>query len=212
MANVQGKESGPNDTRDGAQRIRRAALRLFRERGYHGTSVRKLAEAVQMESASLYYHFPSKQAILADLFHQTMDSLKTGVEQAIASQTQARARLRAAVLFHVRFHITHQDEAFVSHSELRALDEPHLRAVLAKRDSYERLFRGLVDAGVEQGEFAVNDSALAVTALLMMCSGVSDWFGPHGRLGADAVVHHYAELALRLVAAPAAPGEADQAP
>lgn len=185
--------------RDGAARIRRAALALFRDRGFHGTSVRQLGQAVEMESASLYYHYPSKQAILADLFHQTMDALIDGAEHAMARERGAAAKLRAAVLFHVHFHITHQDEAFVSHSELRALVEPNRRAVIAKRDRYEALFRDLIDAGCREGVFAVDDLGLVSTALLMMCSGVSDWFGPHGRLSADVVAQHYVELALRLV-------------
>lgn len=185
--------------RDGAARIRRAALALFRDRGFHGTSVRELGQAVEMESASLYYHFPSKQAILADLFHQTMDAMIVGAEQAMAGETGAQAKLRAAVLFHVHYHITHQDEAFVSHSELRALVEPNRRAIIAKRDRYEALFRDLIRAGCDEGVFAVHDLGVVSTALLMMCSGVSDWFGPNGRLSADAVAAHYAELALRLV-------------
>ena len=185
--------------RDGAARIRRAALALFRDRGFHGTSVRELGQAVELESASLYYHFPSKQAILADLFHQTMDAMIEGAAQAMASQTGAQAQLRAAVLFHVHFHITHQDEAFVSHSELRALVEPNRRAIIAKRDQYEALFRDLIRTGCDEGVFAVDDLGVVSTALLMMCSGVSDWFGPYGRLSADAVAAHYADLALRLV-------------
>ncbi|MEY3251827.1 MAG: hypothetical protein RL227_800 [Pseudomonadota bacterium] len=184
---------------DGASRIRRAALVLFRDRGFHGTSIRELGQAVDMESASLYYHFPSKQAMLADLFHQTMDALIDGAEQAMSGETGAKARLRAAVLFHVRFHITHQDEAFVSHSELRALVEPNRGSVIAKRDRYEALFRDLIRAGCREGVFAVDDLGVVSTALLMMCSGVSDWFGPNGRLSADAVAEQYAELALRLV-------------
>lgn len=184
---------------DGAARIRRAALVLFRDRGFHGTSIRELGQAVDMESASLYYHFPSKQAMLAELFHQTMDAMLDGAEQAMSGETGAEARLRAAVLFHVRFHITHQDEAFVSHSELRALVEPNRGAVIAKRDRYEALLRDLIQAGCREGVFAVDDLGVVSTALLMMCSGVSDWFGPNGRLSADAVAEQYAELALRLV-------------
>lgn len=190
---------------DGAARIRRAALALIRDRGFHGTSVRQLGQAVDMESASLYYHYPSKQAILVDLFHQTMDALIDGAERAVSQETGAVARLRAAVLFHVHFHISHQDEAFVSHSELRALVEPNRKAIIAKRDRYETLFRSLIDAGCREGVFAVDDLAVVSTALLMMCSGVSDWFGPQGRLSPDAVAQHYAELALRLVRRPECP-------
>lgn len=185
--------------RDGAARIRRAAIGLFRARGFHGTSVRQLAEAADMESASLYYHYPSKQSLLVDLFHHTMNELIEGAEQAIASQVDATARLRAAVLFHVLFHIHRQDEAMISHSELRALIDPDRAAIIAKRDRYERLFRTVLESGREEGVFEFEDAALTSTAMLMMCSGVSDWFGGRGRLSAQTVAGCYVDMALRLV-------------
>ena len=52
--------------------------------------VRDLAQAVQMETASLYYHYPSKQDILVDLFNCTMHDMITGVEQAAAAASASR--------------------------------------------------------------------------------------------------------------------------
>lgn len=46
------------------QEIVHAAARLFRDRGFHGTTVRDIALAVHMHSGSLFYHFPSKNDIL----------------------------------------------------------------------------------------------------------------------------------------------------
>jgi AcrR family transcriptional regulator len=44
--------------------VRRAALELFAAKGYEGTSLREIAEAVDMTKAAIYYHFPSKEAVL----------------------------------------------------------------------------------------------------------------------------------------------------
>jgi AcrR family transcriptional regulator len=49
------------DTRD---QIRTAALELFVRQGYEMTSLREIADRVGITKASLYYHFPSKQALL----------------------------------------------------------------------------------------------------------------------------------------------------
>ena len=182
-----------------SDRIRSAAIALFRERGYHGTSMRDLADAVRIEAASLYYHFPSKEALLYDLFDRTMDALLQGFELALASGSTPAERLRAAVHFHVMFHIERQDEAFISHSELRALSAQYQLRNTAKRDRYEKMLRALLAAGVKSGDFEIADLALASTAILMMCSGVSDWFGRRGRLKPETVVDRYADMVLRLV-------------
>ena len=196
------KAKGVEDPQHGSARIRKAALELFTARGYHGTSMRDLAQAVQVEPASLYYHYPSKQEILAALFDETMDALLQGLADAIASGTTAEHKLRAAVGFHVLFHIARQDEAFLSHSELRSLTPPNRRRVIAKRDRYETMLRELLAEGVAAGEFEIPDIPMSSTAILVMCSGVSDWFARRGRLKPQDVAGRYADMAMRLVGAP----------
>src|ERR1700754_988811 len=49
------------------ERILEAARELFAERGYAGTSIRDIAERLEMTKAALYYHFPGKQDVLAAL-------------------------------------------------------------------------------------------------------------------------------------------------
>ncbi len=187
------------DRHPAAERILRAATELFKARGYHGTSMRELAQAVRIEAASLYYHFPSKQEILFGLFNRTMDDLLEGLERALASGSTAEARLRATVRFHVLFHIARQDEAFISHSELRSLSAPNHKRIIAQRDRYERKFRKLLTDGVREGVFQIADVRLTSTAILMMCSGVSDWFAGQGRLSAGTVADRYADMVVRLV-------------
>ena len=201
-----GKRNIQGDPQGGAERIRQAAIALFRKRGYHGTSVRDLARAVDMETASLYYHYPSKHDILVDLFDRTMADLIAGVEKAIGNETGAEPRLRAAVRFHVNFHVARQDEAFISHSELRALDEASLERVVMQRDQYEKVLRALLAAGVKEGCFEIADVGVTATAILMMCSGVSDWFQRRGRLSGSSVAGHYVDLVLRMVARPTPSG------
>jgi AcrR family transcriptional regulator len=184
-----------------SERIRFAALRLFKARGYHGTSMRALASALGVEPASLYHHFPSKQAILADLFDRSMDAMHERLRDAMAGAATPTEQFRNVVRFHVLFHIDHQDEAFVSHSELRSLTKQNHRRIIAKRDKYEKAIRDLLAAGERAGEFEFDDIRLTSTAILMMCSGVSDWFRRPGRLKPDAVANRYAAMALRLVRA-----------
>lgn len=195
------KAKAASDRLGSSERIRLAALGLFKARGYHGASVRELAEALGIEPASLYHHFPSKQAILVDLFDRTMDVMQDRLHQAIAGGATPAAQLRNFVRFHVLFHIECQDEAFVSHSELRSLTAPNHRRMIGKRDRYEKAIRELLAAGVRAGEFEIADIRLTSIAILMMCSGVSDWFTRRGRLKPEKVADSYADMVLRLVRA-----------
>src|SRR5690606_13423093 len=45
------------------------AAHLFRTKGYAATSLRELAAACDMKAGSIYYHFESKDAIVAEVLH-----------------------------------------------------------------------------------------------------------------------------------------------
>ena len=121
------------------------------------------------------------------------------VEKSLAAAETIEGKLLALLRFHVFFHIERQHEAFLSHSELRSLTPPNRQRVLAKRDRYERRLRDLLAAGVEAGLFEVRDVQLATIAILMMWSGVSDWFVGGKRLTPDAIVDTYCDMTLALL-------------
>src|SRR3972149_2892215 len=52
------------------RRILAAALRLFSRNGFHGTSIRVLARSAGLTEAAIYYHFPSKRAIVEALYER----------------------------------------------------------------------------------------------------------------------------------------------
>jgi TetR/AcrR family transcriptional regulator, cholesterol catabolism regulator len=187
------------------QRIYEAAIDLFAEKGFHGTSMRDLAAVVGIEAASLYHHFPSKQDLLRAMFDHFMDAILGMIRAASVGPGSPAERLADVVRGHVLFHVARGKEAFISHSELRALTEEEHKRVSAKRDLYEGILRKLLEAGVREGEFEIADIPVTTTAILMMCSGVSDWYDPGGRLTPEAVAERYVELVARLVARPPAP-------
>jgi len=197
---MKGRDSSRRRERDGAaERILKAAIALFTDRGYHGTPMRSIARAVHLEAASLYHHFSSKQKILFEIFERTMNDVLAGMQQALDSSESIEDRLRAVVRFHVFFHIERQREAFLSHSELRSLTAVNRERILALRDRYERQLRELLAAGVQAGLFEIRDVRLATIAVLMMLSGVSEWFAGTGRLTADAVADAYFDMVLALL-------------
>ena len=61
------------DTRSRAQQV---ALRLFTEQGYEATSLRQIAEELGINTASLYYHFDGKEAIVQSLLDQRGDEVE----------------------------------------------------------------------------------------------------------------------------------------
>jgi AcrR family transcriptional regulator len=69
---------------DTSAEIRSVALELFATKGFEQTSLREIAERLGITKAALYYHFASKNELLAQLFTPLVDDLKAFVEEALA--------------------------------------------------------------------------------------------------------------------------------
>jgi AcrR family transcriptional regulator len=69
----------PDTTRG---RIRSAAIELFTQQGYDKTSLREIADRVGITKASLYYHYPSKQALLLAIVEPFIEDWTATVDAA----------------------------------------------------------------------------------------------------------------------------------
>ena len=82
---------------DTREQIRRLALELFAQRGYDGTSLREIADRLGITKAAVYYHFKTKEEILASLvndFFAEVDELVSWAQQQPASPTTREQVLR----------------------------------------------------------------------------------------------------------------------
>jgi TetR/AcrR family transcriptional regulator, cholesterol catabolism regulator len=158
--------------------LTREAARLFAERGYHGTSIGDLAEALGVQKASLYHHFASKQDLLyetmragADAFHGALD--------AVPGELRATERIRLAMRAHLRVVADQLDVATVFVREWRYLDEARREEIVAERRRYEERFRALFREGRELGELRADlDDAAAALLVLSALNWAYTWLSP----------------------------------
>jgi AcrR family transcriptional regulator len=180
--------------------IRKAALAVFGDQGFAGSSIRELAASANMSVAGIYHHFPSKLEILFDLMTRTMEGLvdRTGAALDEAGP-DAPSRLVAAVRAHVLFHTEERAASYVYNTELRSLDARRREKIIAQRDAYQRTWFEIVSEGQRRGEFAVDDAGAVTRALLTMCTAVYSWYRKDGPSTPDQIADFYAEMAQRMV-------------
>ena len=178
--------------------VREAALTLFAERGYHGTTMNDIAGALGMRAPSLYNHVPSKQEILRDIMVETQVQLLEEFERAVAGAEGPARRLEHAIEAFVLHHLTHRREALIGNREISSLDEPARTQVLDGRRRHVRAIRALIDEGRVAGVFTVDDPTVAAFTMLEMSVATARWFRDDGPLSADEVARQYGEFALRI--------------
>jgi AcrR family transcriptional regulator len=182
--------------------ILEAAIAVMAEQGYHGTSVRDIAVRAGLSPGALYYHFESKQELLATIMERGIEELLRRTRAALAGAgDDPAAALGAIVRTHVLFHLEDQRGTMLGTSELRALEEPVRSRHLDKRHQQQRLFDDAVVRGAELGVFTTPIPLEASRAVVVMCTGVAGWFSPKGPLSRAEIARRYERLALDMVGA-----------
>ncbi len=195
--NVLPPELAPMDGERRREHILRVAAHLFRTRGYRGTSMRDLAEAVGFTKSSLYHHFRSKQDLLLEILQHTVDRAIRRLERIARSSLSPSERLRLAVENHIVHLIEDLDNVVCFIEEGKNLAPERLRKYIQQRDRYERFFRDIVQEGIQAGEFRPTDVRLAGWAILGMCNWVAKWYRRDGPYTAQEIAIHFGEFAVR---------------
>jgi AcrR family transcriptional regulator len=183
------------------QRLVKAATELFARQGFAATGIRDIANAAGMTSSSLYEYMTTKDDLLVDIMRNSIEPLIQQGRAVRRSRREPELQLAALTECHVRFHASHPGETAVTDTELRALHGARRAQVVALRDRYEAVWREVVADGVKQGVFDVVDQRVAVRSLLSLCTGISAWYRPGGRLTIERLCATHADLALATVRA-----------
>lgn len=185
--------------------ILRAAAELFFAKGYEATTIRELAAALRIKSASIYYHFEDKEQILFELVSSTLARSLGGIRAMLEREGEHERRLAGVVVHHVVMNALRPMEATLSETELRSLTAPRREQVLAQRDEHVALIVGVLVEGARAGVFELLDPKLTAYAAIAECNHVGTWFRPDGRLPLGEVAHAYAGLAVRMAGGPPVP-------
>jgi AcrR family transcriptional regulator len=182
--------------------VRAAALRLFKEKGYHATSMRDIASEVGINKGSLYSYIRSKEDLLIPVFEQAMAVLLAQIEQVTADTSLTPTeRLERAIHAHVTAVADNLDVLTVYLSEWRQLAAESLTTVRLHRERYAALFLQILQDGVDSGEFRSMDTRIVTLGMIGMCNYLFRWYRPEGRLLPNQIADELIEMVMNGVRA-----------
>ena len=158
--------------------ILRAALRAFREKGYHATTLDDIARHLGVGKTALYHYFPDKEAILYECHRESLGEIER-LMKAARKLPSASERLHYAIREHVRV-MTETLEGSPLAFEVSAISAIRQAEIITARDRYERGLRRFIDRGVKDGEFRPVNSKIAVFAILGAINWIARWYRPEG--------------------------------
>lgn len=176
--------------------ILEAAAQIFRQKGFHAASMQDIAQAVNLQKASLYHHVNSKQEILLALLDRALDMLIQQSEVILAQPFTPAEKLRLAMHAYLQTMLEYSDLAAVLLLEYRSLEPQYHTRHMPRRDRFERLWRDLIQEGMERGDFTCGDAALAARAVLGVLNWTITWYRAGGALTPVDIAGQYAEIFL----------------
>jgi TetR/AcrR family transcriptional regulator, cholesterol catabolism regulator len=177
--------------------ILQSAAQVFRQKGFHGASMADIAEAVQLQKASLYHHFSSKQEILLELLDIALEMVSTRMEQVMAQGIPPEQKLRLAMRSYLQTLSEQGDVVSVLLLEYRSLDPEFQSRHIPNRDRFEQMWRDLLQQGVEAGAFHCENIPMAVRGLMGSLNWSITWFRPDGPMTVEQIADYFADLVIK---------------
>jgi AcrR family transcriptional regulator len=163
-------------TRSDAQRqaILDAACLLFIDKGFGGTNINDIADAVGVTRTALYYYFPSKESMLEALTEEVTEKASR-IARSVSGRDELPAdeALRLLILQHAGLILSHPLHFRVVERSEGSLPEPHL--------------------------FRRGDARVAAFSSIGMCNWGAWWFDAEGDVPAETVTATLADYGLRML-------------
>lgn len=183
-------------------RLFEAAADAFADKGFHATTTRDIASRAGLSPAGVYVHFASKEDLLFQLSRVGHEGARDDLAAAAARADSPTEALAHVISAFARWHAEQHQVARIVQYEFRHLSPEHQREVLTLRREIDGVVEQIIAAGVEAGDFEVEDVRATALAALSLVVDVARWYHPGiKRTTPEQIGRTYGALALRLVGA-----------
>jgi TetR/AcrR family transcriptional regulator, cholesterol catabolism regulator len=175
----------------------RVCARLFREKGFDGTSIRDISQAAGMHSGSPFYHFKSKQEMLLAVMEQGLTEGLRHLEAVAALKLPPARKFRRLVRVHLET-ICGEGHDFIPVMlyDWRSLTPANRRRVISLKDRYDALWQTVTDSLQAQGVMQ-GDAQLARLFTFGVLNWTARWYRAGGRKSLDEIAEEASNFLLR---------------
>lgn len=157
------------------ENILRAAIELFAERSFQGTSMLDIAQACGITKAGLYHYFKTKTDLLDYVYQTVNESLSDALAQASDTNTPTEQRLGEIVRAQVSHQVEYRTFLSVFWRERFQLEPEARRRVRARERRFENTMRDLLREGQMNGTFKGFDVDLKVPMIFGILNTIHRW-------------------------------------
>src|SRR5699024_3144009 len=182
------------------EEIIQAAVSVFMEKGYTGTTMEDVAANLLMTKGSVYYYFKDKQ----ELLYQSQKMLLEKSIENIEAIKQAQdlpviERLRKSMIVHLKYLISERSGFETMVDPERYFAETQVEKIIKLRNNYEKNFDQLITEGIEGNVFASLDIKIVRNIILGAMNWVIQWYSPKGEKDESDIAELISDYLLRIL-------------
>lgn len=175
------------------------ARTLFWSKGYHGTSMRDIANAYGCKPANIYNFFSNKEDILYQVLVGAMEEIIAPLAE-IENECDLDPveQVRLVITSHLKVTLKYKRSAtLLFDMAMDFLPTQKQKKIVSLRDHYERIVRKVVKRGVDAGCFPNIDSKLASLMIVSMIVRTRIWFHPKKGVSIDELADFIFNFAMK---------------
>ncbi len=174
-----------------------AVLKISNKKGFKSMSMRDLSRECGLSMGALYNYFSSKDELLEMLQHQRRAITGKILEERIASESAAPAKLKAAIFTHLYLSEAMQPWFYFSFMETKNLSQIEKQKAMESELATEKMICDILILGQEQNVFHLHDPRLGASIIKAM---LQDWYLKRGKhAGKSITVDQYAEYLIGFI-------------
>jgi TetR/AcrR family transcriptional regulator, cholesterol catabolism regulator len=195
----------PADQSVNREDILLAAADVMHHQGYEATTMKDIAGRVNLTAASLYHHFPNKDALILAVLEGGLEHVIEQLEPIVESGASCAEKLTEMVRLHIIGLTEHTGVGVAMIFEIRPLmnlkpSNALYKELIARRDAFfarrayfEALFLQVIHEGITNGEFRPVDETIFAKIMLGAQNWVAVWYRKDGRLDGESIANMIAE-------------------
>jgi AcrR family transcriptional regulator len=177
--------------------IERRAADLIAEHGYDRTSLRDLADSLQISKGTVLHHFGTKDRLL-ERVHSTYMSKRLAEAELITKAFPTPPARLAGFIYQLMIVQESDRAATVAFAReiVRFATDDLMDDVRRMRTNYGKLLTDVIQDGITSGDFKPADPRLIALMIFGMCNWSWTWFDPSGRLTPAQIAETFATTLL----------------
>lgn len=183
------------------ERLVEVSARLFMKKGYQATTMQEVADQLNIKKGSIYYYIKTKEDLLYNIVHISMNMLLDETKRIYNNDIDARKKISMLMDSHIKMISDNITLFSVSLYDVNKANAPlYWNDIVQLRDQYESIVQGVLDQGMQEGLFKSYNIKLSSFALLGMMNWLVRWYNPEYQANLDYIVETWTDIFLHGIA------------